>query len=174
MSKFLEYFNRIYEQRYKKRPLVLTKKQRDLLLLLAQGLTLKEIALQAGKTYNNMKKRTQCLYKKFQVKNRYELIRKAIGEKLLTTKEVKPKFRKRFIPKEKPLVISPIGSEYLTVREITYLKLAGAGKTDSEIIKLMGLYGTYPIWEIKRSIKGYLNCKNITQAIYIAKTLEII
>lgn len=107
MSNFLNFYNQFYldlinakkEKKYR-----LTKSQLELLKLLASGQTVNEIAGCLDKKYDNIKKRVQNLYKKFNVQNRCELIYRAIKVKLISTKDIKPQFRKRFI-KSEPLEI---------------------------------------------------------------------
>ncbi len=72
------------------------KSQIELLKLLASGMTLREIAEKTGKKYNNIKKRTQLLYLKFNASSRKDLIRIAKKEGFISHKDITNKFRKRF------------------------------------------------------------------------------
>ena len=170
MSKFLEYFNRFF---YPQVELKVIKSQQELIKLLACGYTLKEIANKTNKKYFNIQKRTQKLYEKFGVNNRGDLIRKAIEYKIITTKDIKPLFKKRFTRIKNSIyeikLLAP-----LSERAFNFLKLKSSGKSDSEIIQIMGLYGTYPIWEIKRELYSKLDSTNILQVIYKPVKLEII
>ena len=99
MYKFSEYFNSKYSK-LKEKELRITSSQLSLLQILASGATIQEAALLSGKKYDNIKKRTNNLYKKFKVTNRADLIRKAINAGLISTKDVKVRFKKRFIKRE--------------------------------------------------------------------------
>ena len=98
-----------------------TAKQTELIKALATGATIKEIAENLKSNYNNIQKRTQLLYKKFEANNRLELITNAISNKIITIRDVKKRFRKRFNRKTE---IEPIPKpkEPLTEQEINYLK----------------------------------------------------
>lgn len=177
MSKYLDYFNKLYKEKEKqKRKLEfrLTESQWKLLKFLACGLTLREIADALGTNYNNIKKRTQNLYFKFGAADRYCLIKLAIEYGFITTKDIKPRFRKRFIKENTIDNINHKEISMLSEREKIFLLLLGEGKTQTEIITVMELYGTYPVWELKRSICAKLACENFVRAVYVAKKLGII
>ncbi|MCM1004139.1 MAG: LuxR C-terminal-related transcriptional regulator [Candidatus Gastranaerophilales bacterium] len=170
MSKYLDYFNKVY---FQSKPIEVIKSQKELLLLLAKGYTLQKIAEILNKNYYNIQKRTQNLYEKFKVNNRADLIRVSIDAKILSTPDVTLKFKKRFAKisnlKQEVKLLEP-----LTERAINFLRLKLQGKSDTEIIKILNLYSTYPVWEIKRELYYKFNCDNLIQAILIAVKLEII
>ncbi len=157
MTYLIQYFDLSYQHKIK-----VLKTQEELLFLLATGKTLKQIAIETNKTYNNIKKRTQALYKKFEVTNRSDLIAKAIACRILINEDVQRRFKKRFIKPEK-LKKSGSCSE-LTEREMQYLKLAAAGKTQKEIIQIMDLCSTFTAQYIRGCICAKLNGKNLAQA----------
>lgn len=157
MTYLIQYFDLSYQHKIK-----VLKTQEELLFLLATGKTLKQIAIETNKTYNNIKKRTQALYKKFEVTNRSDLIAKAIACRILINEDVQRRFKKRFIKPEK-LKKSGSYSE-LTEREMQYLKLAAVGKTQKEIIQIMDLCSTYTAQYIRGCICTKLNSKNLAQA----------
>lgn len=72
------------------------KGELKLIKLLASGNTLKEIAKKTEKTYNNIHKQTQYLYNKFNVHDRRALIQSAISQQIISTSDIKNKFKKRF------------------------------------------------------------------------------
>lgn len=174
MSKFLEeYYKYYFPENNKNNKTKIIKSQLELLKFLAAGYTLKEIAQKTNKKYYNIQKRTQNLYKKFWVDNRSDLICKSIEEGILSTRDVKQLFKKRFTKitiKEKEIKLL----EPLSNRAMLFLKLKSVGKSDNEIIKLLNLYGTYPIWEIKRELYYKFDCDNMLQVINKAFKLEII
>lgn len=171
MSKFSEYFNLKYSKLSEKK-LTLTSTQLCLLKLLASGSTLQEIALMCGKKYENIKKRTNNLYKKFKVQNRLDLVRKAIKADLIKTGDVTVRFKKRFIKDE--FLHDACLCQNLTEEEIRYLYLVSIGKTQREIVCIMNFYGIYPAQYIRKCICLKLNCKNMTQAVRTAFILKII
>ena len=98
------------------------KSQEELLKLLASGLTLREIADRTGKKVNNIKKRVQLLYQKFDVQSRQELISVAIKKEFISHKDVAKKFRKRFL-KAKFDKMKIIKKPDLSERELKLLQL---------------------------------------------------
>ena len=177
MSEYLNYFNKLYSehQRAKNREEIrLLPSQLELLKLLASGLTLKEIAIKLDKKYENIKKRTQKLYIKLKVTNRGSLIRSAIEYKLISTKDVKSRFRKRFVKNNINHNIITETTGKLTENEKIFLKLLSLGKTQNEIIQIFGFYSPYLITNLRQNVCKKLDCKNLTQAVYIAKKLEFI
>lgn len=171
MSIFSDYFNSKYSK-LKEKELTLTSSQLRLLQILASGATIQEAALHSGKKYDNIKKRTNNLYKKFKVTNRADLIRKAINAGFISTKDVKTRFKKRFIKRE--ILPEILQEQGLTEEELRYLSLVSEGKTQKEIIALMGLCSDYMGQYLKKCICGKLNCKNITEAVRVAFVLKII
>ena len=148
----------------------LTNKQYELVILLASGITLKEIAVKLNKSYNDIRKRTLNLYKKFDVHNRLELVQFLIKTEIISTKNVTKKFRNRFIKKSiyVPETENIILLEY---EEYIYLRKRGKGKTKKDIVAEMKLYSKYPLDIMDKNICYKLNCKNITQAVYILSYL---
>lgn len=176
MSNFLDIFNKQYFPPPKEEDYILRNSQKELLKQLAKGFTIKETAELMHLKYYNLQKRTQLLYKKFNVKNRTELIKKALELKLIAHSDITPKFRKRFLKnmpaKTEPLPTKPrykLGND-----EITLLKLSAAGATRKEIVQQMHLYNV----NVANCIAGRacynLKAKNITQAVVIAKALNLI
>lgn len=160
-----------YNNNFKK--FTLLKTQIELLKILASGITLKETAQKLCVKYNTIKTRTKVLYKKFNVDNRKDLISKAIELKILSFKDVKIKFYKRFCC-FKENYTNPTPKEILTIEEIQYLKLASQGLSAKDIIQRMSLTGKYHAQYINLSLCYKLDAKNITQAVVYAKILEII
>lgn len=161
----------------KKENIKLINSQKELLKILAKGNTLKEIAISINCSTDNIKKRTKKLYKKFNVKQRKELIKKAIKLNFLSYKDVSHKFKKRFF-KDKvissPKTIISNDLEPLTENEITILKLAAKGFSKKEIKKELKYYNMHSC-----NIDVYLLCKklkaaNITNAVFIAIKLGLI
>ncbi len=171
MSKFSEYFNSTYSKLSEEK-LTVTSSQLCLLKLLAGGAVLREIALMCGKKYENIKKRTNNLYKKFRVTNRADLIREAIKMELIKTGDVTRRFKKRFIKRE--FLQDDCRFQDLTDEEVQYLNLVSKGKTQKEIIYIMNFYGLYPAQYVRKCICWKLNCKNMTQAVRAAFILKII
>lgn len=150
----------------------LIKSQELLLYILASGITYKEAAQMLGVSYNTAKIRIKTLYAKLQVSNRNELILKALNLKLIDSRNIKPKFRKRFLSHEadrQAVLLEP-----LTAEEIKFLKLASSGTNIKNIIELLSLSGIYHTRVLKASICYKLQAKNITQAVKFARVLEII
>ena len=83
MSNFLDIFNKQYFPPEKDEDFVLRKSQIELLNQLAKGDTIKETAERMKLKYYNLQKQTQLLYKKFKVKNRTELIQKALNRNII-------------------------------------------------------------------------------------------
>ncbi|MBP3923746.1 response regulator transcription factor [bacterium] len=176
MSNFLDIFNKQYFPPEKDEDFVLRKSQIELLNQLAKGDTIKETAERMNLKYYNLQKRTQLLYKKFNVKTRKELISKAIKYKIIKTSAITPKFRKRFL-KNMPVEIEPLPTKprfKLEDDEITLLKLSATGATRKEITKQMHLYNVYAANCIASRACYNLYASNITQAVAIAKVLNLI
>lgn len=144
-----------------------------LLNQLALGITLREIAAKLNVSSNTIKTRVQTLYNKLGVTCRSDLIYKALKLGILTYADIKPKFRKRFI-KIKTTKPEALLLTYLTGEEARFLYLISQGHKTKNIIKMMGLSGTYHARILKSSILWKLNSKNIVQAVVSAKLLEII
>ena len=175
MSNFLDIFNKQYFPP-EKEVYVVRKSQVELLNQLAKGDTIKETAEQMNLKYYNLQKRTQLLYKKFNVKTRRELISKAIKHKIIKTSAITPKFRKRFL-KNMPVKIEPLPTKpryKLEYDEITLLKLSATGATRKEIAEQMHLYNVYVANCIAGRACYNLYASNITQAVAIAKALNLI
>ena len=167
-NRFRKYINKKFE-----RPISLTRSQIALIKTLAGGDTLKNAAVQLESSYESVKKRTQLLYKKFAVKNRTELIKKALQLKLIANKDVKPKFRRRFV-KVPVSSAKPVLRESLTSKENQYLQLTAYGFTKEEIMKKMRLPNIYFCNYLTLCICGKLNAKNINQAVVFAFQLHLI
>lgn len=149
----------------------ITLKQKNILITLAKGETLAIAAKKLNITYNNMRKQTQNLYKKFDVHNRKELILKAVELKIISTKNISGLFKKRYQHQSSTNIVP---AEILNNREIEYLKLAAQGFTKEEIIKKLNIlnmnFCNYIIGEICKK----LNTKNITHSVYIAAYYKLI
>lgn len=149
------------------------KSQIELLKLLASGMTLREIAEKTGKKYNNIKKRTQLLYLKFNASSRKDLIRIAKKEGFISHKDITNKFRKRFVKNIETLNTTSLKIE-LTEREIKHLQLKSQGVKQKDLIEQLGLWSYYGLKQKEFHICTKLNCKNFLEAIFIAKSMEII
>ena len=155
----------------------LVKSQFELLLLLAKGFTLKEIAKNSNCTTDNIKKRTHKLYKKFKVNSRKELILKAISQKIIQYRNISKKFRDRFLKTKKESHINNFDTtinENLTQLEINVLILAAANLKKEEIISKLSFpnmhYCNYVFYEIFKKLKT----KTISESILKAIKLDII
>lgn len=141
------------------------KSQLLLLKILAQGHTLLKSAEILGIKYYNLQKRTQNLYKKFNVTNRLQLIQKAIELKIITTKEVSTRFRKRFLKISNNVEYQTKIQYDLTNLEINYLHLFANGLTEKEIRDVLKLKGKYHSLCIRKTIIWKLNVDNMMQAL---------
>ena len=155
----------------------LVKSQLELLLLLAKGFTLKEIAKNSNCTTDNIKKRTHKLYKKFKVSSRKELIQEAISLKVIQYKNISKKFRDRFFNTKKESCFDSFDAtinEELTPLEINVLILAAANLKKEEIIAKLSFpnmhYCNYIFYEIFKKLKT----KTISESILKAIKLDII
>lgn len=171
MSKFLEYFNNLHFNKPKPKTMTLMRSQLDLLRLLATGMSLREIAEIMGKTYNNIHKRTNLLYEKFWVNSRKELIEEALKQNFIKNKDVKNRFRERFVKKSDTQMI--VKAE-LTLKEVKFLLLKKEGALQKEIMKQLDLWSFYQYRQIRSRILDKLECKNLNQAVCILSKLEII
>ena len=73
-----------------------------------------------GVSYNTAKTRIKTLYAKLQVSNRNELILKALNLKLIDSRNIKPKFRKRFLSHEadrQAVLLEPLTAEEIKFRQ---------------------------------------------------------
>lgn len=175
MSKFLKCFYSKYEQKQHKIKLI--NSQLELLKMLASGKTLKEISTIMNKSYYNIQKRTQLLYKKFDVNNRKKLILRAISEKLITNKDITMLFRRRFGKykfKKAGIEINYNKIQSLNEIEYYYLIFYSFGLPEVKIREKMNLYNTYTTLWIRNDICNKLNVENMIQALYVAKILNII
>lgn len=151
----------------------LIKSQLCLLKELAKGKTLRDTALNLHISYYNLQKRTQLLYKKFNVHTRKELIIKAIERKIISTKDVSIKFRKRFIKVSNKIDFTAQNLNYkLSPQEQAFLFLAGKGKKEYQIRNILNLKGKYHSHCIKELILWKLNSKNMAEAIIKYYKLE--
>ena len=155
----------------------LVKTQIELILFLAKGFTLKEIAQKNNCTLDNIKKRTHKLYKKFKVNSRKKLIEEALSFKFIQYKDISNKFRNRFFNIKKRPTTDNLGTKIngeLTQEEIKVLILAAVKLTKKEIIKKLSFpnmhYCNYVFYEIFKK----LETKNITNSILKAIKLGII
>lgn len=140
-----------------------------LIKMLASGITLQEAAYNLNTTHNNIKKRTQNLYKKFGVNSRKTLIIKCIRAKIISYKDIKYRFRKRFIEsvlKDKPAEDNKVIIN-LTKEEINVLKLLVAGYKRKQIIECLGFYNMYYCNYVIDCICRKLRADNIMSALII-------
>ena len=143
----------------------LIKSQIELIKALAKGETLKQTAKNMGLKYFNLQKRPQLLYKKFNVTNRNALITLALDKKIITTKELTNKYRKRFtffLTGENKINCSLIK---LTNEEKIFLKLYFEGNTINKIILKQPLHGKYHARCIKESICRKFELRRLNQII---------
>ncbi len=170
------HIRKYYEQLIsKEESITIIGSQVELLKVLAKGYTLKVTAEKLNTSYNNIQKRTQLLYKKFNVNNRQNLISVALKFNIIPYSAVTNKFRERFCKKSRLYEYAePVLKEPLTEMEIEYLKLSSQGKRKNEIIEELNLlnmnYCNYVLSQVCRK----LNSKNITQAVSNAFRLNII
>ena len=149
----------------------LINSQKELLKILAQGYTLNEIAKIFNCSHDNIKKRTKRLYKKFNAKNRKELIQKAIKLKFLGYKDISYKFRKRFLKKDINIsskINVPDNIEPLNESEMKIFNLAVKGYTKKEIVKELNLLNMHSCNVSFYIILRKLKAENITNAVCIA------
>lgn len=161
------------EEKYPK----LVSSQKELLYALVKGGTLKEIAENFGCTRDNIKKRTQKLYKKFEVNSRKSLVEKAIKFGFLKYSNVSFRFRKRFFYNKKiefKKLIIPTVSENLTEIEIAILELAAEGFTKKKIADLLNFSNMHTCNYYYNEIYRKLQTNHITCALIIAIKLGII
>lgn len=145
--------------------------QLRLLRILASGATLNEAAAILDVSINTIRTRVKTLYSKFGVRNRADLIKQAIRRNIINFKDIKPRFRRRFI-NIKTDDTKPILREPLTEEEIKFLNYAAAGMTQKDIIKLMPLSGIYHVRILVMMICYKLCARNILEAIVNASKLE--
>ena len=150
------------------------KSQINLIKALAKGLTLKATAGLMRISHNNIQKRTQLLYKKFNVHSRAALIYKSLELKLIQRSEISNLFRHRFSYKKRVKVQEPELQSDLTEQEINYLQLASRGATKQEIIERLNLINMHFCNYLLCEICAKLNAKNITHAASNAIRLKII
>lgn len=150
----------------------LTTSQQALLVWLASGMTIAKIAELSGKTFNNIQKRTQLLYKKFNAKNRQELISKALKLRLISSKEIKSLFKKRFIKLKKEEIKEP--NTIISIQEWQYIKLKSRGANINELIEGCRLWSYYGLKGLEYDICKKFNCATIIEALCIAKKFGII
>lgn len=166
---------RDYFYYFPKKPqkLHITTSQKDLLILLATGLTLKEIAQKSEKKLNNIKKRVQLLYIKFDVNSRRELINQAIKNNFISCKDVSKKFRKRF-GKSKPEEKYINKNINLSDKELKLLILKSQNIKQSEQIKLLGLWSYYGLKQLEYHVCEKFECEKLIEAVFIAKNFGIL
>ena len=158
---------------FRKRQMELRKSQMSLILELMQGNTINEIAVNLNSTYSSIQKRTQNLYKKFNVKNRQSLCTVLLQEHIISSKQVSNKFRNRFKTKivDKPI---PEKIEKLTPQELEYLSLVSKATTKKDIIKIMNLRNMHYCNYIQACICEKLNAVNMVNALFIAGKLNLV
>lgn len=166
----MHYYHYYYPQKDKK--LHLIKSQIELLKLLACGYTLNEIANLTQKTYDNIKKRTQLLYKKFAVNSRQELIIKAKKEGFIVRDDISSRFKIRFNKTKFKAKNKPEFT--LTDFETKLLKYKSQGFKCAEIIDKLGLWSYYGLKQKEFYLCAKMNCSNILEAVFYAKKLGII
>ena len=150
----------------------IVKSQRELLLELASGKTLTEIAEKLNKTPNNIKKRTLNLYKKFNIHSRKELILKAIKQNIISCKNITRKCRKRFLTKSNNVCtinnIKQPKTFNLTEREYNFLLLLSKGYTRKQIMEELRITNMHACNYHYYCMLDKLNAKNAVQAIVTA------
>lgn len=151
----------------------ITKKQEELIRLLAKGFTIKEIADILNLSYYNIQKRTQILHKKFNVHKRHQLIDAAIKNCIIRYADLTSRYRKRFVKFEFTVPKVTI-TEPLTEQELEYLKLLAKGETKKNILKEMKLLNMNFCNYIQNNICKKLNAKNRVQAVFFACILKLI
>lgn len=149
----------------------LLNSQLSLLLILASGATQKEAAAILGVSLNTIKARVKTLYAKFGVNSRVDLIKQAVRRNVINYKDIKPRFRRRFVnlknETQKPILREPLSDE-----ELVYLRYASIGMRQKDIIKIMNLSGIFHARVLVMIICYKLNAKNILEAIVNANKLE--
>ena len=151
----------------------INKSQMELILELMQGKTLNEIAETLNTTYNNIQKRTNNLYKKFNVKNRKDLSTALLQQNIITSTQITKNFRKRFKTKIDDTAISE-EIEELTKQELQYLFLASRSKTKKDIMNIMNLRNMHECNYIQACICRKLNALNMINALFIAGKLNLV
>ena len=151
----------------------INKSQMELILELMQGKTLNEIAETLNTTYNNIQKRTNNLYKKFNVKNRKDLSTALLQQNIITSTQIRKDFRKRFKTKIEDTPISE-EIEELTKQELQYLFLASRAKTKKDIMSIMNLRNMHECNYIQASICRKLNAQNMINALFTAGKLNLV
>ena len=155
----------------------LIKSQKELLLELASGKTIPEIAQKLDKTPNNIKKRTLNLYKKFNVHYRKELLLKAIEQKIISYKNISPRCRKRFLkPNNIPVSVevkTPNNLE-LSEKEYKYLLLLSQSYTRKHIMEKLKLRNMHDCNYYYHCLLNKLNAKNAIQAVVTGIKYSII
>lgn len=177
MNAFEHYLKNLIQDSNKK-PFKLVNSQKELIKALAKGYTLKETAHIMKLSYYNLQKRTQLLYKKFNVHNRNDLIKKAIEYKFISNKDVSNKFRETLLLRNK--IHFNFDRENPKIRldfydlELKYIKLYAQGKTTKEIIKELHLFGKYQARCIRDNICYKLSVRSLNKAIIILTKFNII
>ena len=155
----------------------LIKSQKELLLELASGKTIPEIAQKLDKTPNNIKKRTLNLYKKFNVHYRKELLLKAIEQKIISYKNISPRCRKRFLKSDNiPVSVevkTPNNLE-LSEKEYNFLLLLSQSYTRKQIMKILNFYNMHDCNYYYHCMLNKLNAKNAIQAVVVGIKYGII
>ncbi len=151
----------------------INKSQMELILELMQGKTLNEIAETLNTTYNNIQKRTNNLYKKFNVKNRKDLSTALLQQNIITSTQITKNFRKRFKTKIEDTPISE-EIEELTKQELQYLFLASRAKTKKDIMSIMNLRNMHECNYIQAGICRKLNAPNMINALFTAGKLNLV
>ncbi len=111
------------------------------------------------------------LYRKFNAKNRKELIQKAIKLNFLGYKDISYKFRKRFLKKDINIsskINVPDNIEPLNESEMKIFNLAIKGYTKKEIVRELNLLNMHSCNVSFYIILRKLKAENITNAVCIA------
>jgi len=145
--------------------------QLRLIRILASGATLNEAAAILKVSINTVRTRVKTLYTKFGVNNRADLIKQAVYFEIINFKDIKPRFRRRFI-NIKIDDVKPTLREPLTVDELKYLTCLMRGMSQKEIVKKLPLSGIFHARILVISICYKLGARNITEAAANISELE--
>ena len=166
-----KYYKSLLSEFKRKKEIKLIKSQKELLLELASGKTLNEIAEKLNKKPNNIKKRTLNLYKKFNVHSRKELLSETINKYIISYKNITRKCRKRFLTKSnvvRTLNIERPKTFNLTEQEYNFLLLLSKGYTRKQIMEKLRITNMHACNYCYYCMLDKLNAKNAVQAIVAA------
>lgn len=175
MSK--RYYKLFHSELKKEKKIKLIKSQKELLLELASGKTIPEIAEKFDKTPNNIKKRTLNLYKKFNVHCRKELLLKAIEQKIISYKNIFPRCRKRFLKSDNisaSFKLETPKNLELSEKEYNFLLFLAQSYTRKQIMKMLNFYNMHDCNYYYHCMLNKLNAKNAIQAVVTGIKYSII